>query len=414
VNDQSQLLEIELPQGEPQAHAGEWVPLTLLLKRPPSSAASAQIKWIFCADREVQFDTDLFQGDVEVRPGEAYRLTIPIRVAIPKTLDLNAIGLQVGTAGENDRLESLPSRLLSIQPAIGKEIKVQVEALCSYAQGIKVQLTFTHEGTTRFDDLTITLGPERALAAGKGLIKRPAFGPGDKEQVEVVVAADCLEIDLAAEVNGRRAAVRLSRPIPRLAGRLERRFRFLEPRRLSLDQRAVYEEGSQRPVDPVRAAYPLYGGQRYEIVIVPQLPDVTEVKLRDIPGTIHVLKVEEESGRRVWKFLVDVSTKGRFSKPERLFYDVIAKGERLTGEVHLQLMPPRRSHLALAATLGIAISAQGIGALARFVLKPEFSLEEALAHFHFASDYQVLFLFSIPAAWGFLVLYDWLQYRVGS
>jgi hypothetical protein len=229
-----------------------------------------------------------------------------------------------------------------------------------------------------------------------------------------VVAADLLEIEVAAEVNGRRAAVRLSRPIPRIVGRLERRFRFLEPRRLSLDQRAVYEEGSQRPVEPVRAAYPLHGGQRYEVVIIPQLPDVTEVKLRDIPGTIHVLKVEEEPARRAWTFLVDVSTKGRFSKPERLFYDVIAKGERLTGEVHLQLMPPRRSHLALAATLGVAITAQGIGALARFLLKPEFSLEDALGHFHIASDYQILFLFSIPAAWGILALYDRLQYRLGG
>jgi len=111
---------------------------------------------------------------------------------------------------------------------------------------------------------------------------------------------------------------------------------------------------------------------------------------------------------------VDVSTKGRLSRAERLFYDVITPHERLTGEMHLCLKPPRWSHATLAATLGLALTVQGVGVLARFFLKPEFSLEDALGHFHFASDYQVLFVFSVPVALGGLALYDWLQFRLRS
>jgi hypothetical protein len=45
-------------------------------------------------------------------------------------------------------------------------------------------------------------------------------------------------------------------------------------------------------------------------------------------------------------------------------------------------------------------------------VKPNFAVEDALEHFHFASDYQLLFILAIPLAWGGLSLYDWLQYRL--
>ncbi len=412
VSEQKTPLGIQLADGDRQVQAGEWALLTLLLSRSAGSSGAAQIKFVSCSDKDVQLDTDLLQADVEVRPGEVYRLTLPLRVACPKTVDLSTIALQVGISGELDVLVPLPQRLLPTNPAISHEVQVTLESLCAYSQGTKTELVLSHEGATRFDNFRITLGPESAIAAGKRVIHRATFSPGDREQLEVVIAGDHLEVTLSAEIEGRRISAGFRRPVPRVAARLERRFRFLEPRRLSLDQKSITEDGSGRPVEPVHAAYPLNGEQRYKIVIRPQLPDVVEVKLHDIPGVAYVLKTEAEIGNRAWVFLLDVSGKGRFSKPERLFYDVVTPRESLTGEIHVCLKPPRFTYVTLAATLGLALTVQGFGALARFLLKPDFSLEDALGHFQMASDYQLLFALSIPFGWGTLTLYDWLQYRL--
>jgi hypothetical protein len=414
VDDQDRVLDVELAEACEQGYAGEWLPLKVLLRRPPTSATAVRVKFVSCREREVQLNADLLQGDVEIRPGETYRLTVPICVPAPSLLDLGAIVFQVATPGALDQLVSLPPRPLAIHPAIGKEVAVRLHSLCAYAEGTKAQLTLTHEGRTRFDDFTVTLGPEGALAAGKRTLRRPAFGPGDSEQIEVVVASDQIGVELSGKVEGRETIARLDHRVPRVAGRQERRFRFLEPRRLSLDQKSVSEEGGSRPVEPVHAAYPLHGDQHYQVEIRPQLSDVQKVELHDIPGVVHVLKEETDAGKRVWTFLVDVSAKGRWSKAERLFYDVITPHERLTGEIHLCLKPPRWSHATLAATLGLALTVQGFGALARFLLKPGFSLEDALSDFHLASDYQVLFLLVVPVVWGGLALYDWLQFRLRS
>ena len=411
VDDQGQLLDVELCEPCEQGYAGESLPLKLLLRCPPSRVEGVCVKFISCRDQDVQLNTDLLQGDIQIRPGEAYRLTLPICIQTPKVFDLGAIVFQVATPGAMDQLVPLPTKSVPIHPAIGKEVKVRLQSLCTYLEGTKAQLTLTHEGRTHYEDFTVTLGPAASLAAGKCLLRYPIFGPGGEAQSEIVVAGDHLEINLSGKVEGRETTALLKWSVPRVAGRRERRFRFLEPRRLSLDQKSITEFGSGRSVEPVHAAYPLRGEQRYQIVVHPQLPDVNEVKLHDIPGSIHVLNTEADAGRRAWTFLVDVSVKSRWSRPERLFYDVVTPHERLTGELHICLKPPRWGHAVLAATLGLALTVQGLGAFARFVLKPEFSLEDALGHFHFASDYQVLFLLSVPMALGGLALYDWLQYR---
>ena len=268
-------------------------------------------------------------------------MTVPICVQSPKSIDLGAIVFQVAIPGTLDQLVPLPTKLLHIQPVIGKEVNVRLQSLCTYSEGTKAQLTLTHEGRTHFKDFTVTLGPTASLAAGKCLLRYPTFGPGGEAQSEIVVAGDHLDINLSGKVEGRETTARLNWSLPRVAGRRERRFRFLEPRRLSLDQKSITEFGSGRSVEPVHAAYPLHGEQRYQIVVHPQLPDVNEVKLHDIPGSIHVLNTEADTGRRTWTFLVDVSVMGRWSRPERLFYDVVTPHERLTGELHIHLKPPR-------------------------------------------------------------------------
>jgi hypothetical protein len=415
VDEQGRLLEVGLPEPCEKGYAGEWLPLKVLLQRPGDADTAVYVKRASCRDADVQLNTDLMQGDLEIRPGEAHVLTVPVCVPTPRLFDLSAVVFQVARRGEVGELVSLPNKPLRIEPAIGDEVKVDLKSLCRYAEGTKAQVTLSHKGRTHFDDFTVTLGPESAVAAGKRVLRRSALAPGDEERFEVVVGGDRLDIDLNGKVDGLAATAQLSRPVPRIATRDARRFRFLEPRRLSLDLTSVTEDGTGRAARPVQAAYPLHGEQRYQIVIRPQQVEVSEVKLHDIPGVIHVLKTEVDAGRRAWSFLVDVTVKGRWSKPERLFYDVHATPQaRLTGEIHVRLTPPRLAHATLAATLGLALTIQGLGSLVRFVLKPGFAVEDALSDFHFSSDYQLLFIASIPLAWAALALYDRLHYRWSS
>jgi hypothetical protein len=399
------------------AYAGEWVPVTLLLTRPEHSGAGVRIKNVSVPDREVQLNTDLLQSDIEVRPGETYRLTVPIKVGHPRTLDLEQFVIQVGDATGDpgkDQGVSPPRKEIRFLPAIAREIMVSVVPLCAYEQGTKVLLTFEHQGATPYTDLAVTLGPEEAIQAGKGTLRRPSFAPGEKEQVEAVVNAERLEIHLAARAEGMQTEAALSQPVGRLLTRAERpRFRFLEPRRLSLDQKAVARvNGSDlQPVQPVEGAYALQCGERYQIAIRPQDPAVTDVRLRDIAGVIHVRKQEQVKDQRSWAFLVDVAWNDLFRRPERLFYDAKRGEETLTGEMPLCLLPGWGRHLRLAGVLGVAVTLQGVGALVRFLVSADYSLPEAVAHFNLSSDYQVLFPFSIPLVWAFLRLSDRLQYR---
>jgi hypothetical protein len=411
------LLEIQTAELPPIAYAGEWIPVTWLLTRPEKSGTNVRIKNVNCPDREVQLDTDLLQSDIEIRPGETYRLTVPVKVGHPKILDLERFVIQVGDATGNPRNDepvSPPRKELRILPAIAREILISVEPLCAYDQGTKVLLTFDHRGPTLFSDLVITLEPEQAIQAGKRILRRISFGPGEKEQVEAVVNTEKLIIQMVARVQGTQTEAEVTKPIGRLLSRAERpRFRFLEPRRLSLDQKLVARVSGTdlQSVPPVEGAYPLQSGERYQIAITPQDPAVTEISLRDIVGVIHVRNREQAPDKRSWTFLVDVSGNDLFKRPERLFYDVKRGEETLTGEMPVCLLPAWGRHFRLAGVLGVALTVQGIGALVRFLVTADYSLQEALTHFHFNSDYQVFFSLSIPLVWGLLQLFDQLQYR---
>jgi hypothetical protein len=354
--------------------------------------------------------------DIELRPRESYRVAVPLRSPHPKTICLDTVVLQVGdTQGDHPVL--LPAKQLRILPAIGREITVEVEPLCSYERGTKVQLTFVHRGQTLFTDLVISLGPAEALQAGKPKLCRSSFAPNDEEQMEAVIAGESLEIGLEAMAGNVRTEARLSRPISGVLSRADRpRFRFLEPRRLSLDQKAVYQvSGTElRPVEPVNGAYPLASGEQYQVLISPQDATVTEVTLRDITGVVQVRKTETEADQQSWRFLIAVSSNELFSKPERLFYDVIRGGQKMTGELPLLLRPAWGKHFRLACALGIALTLQGLTVLGRFLVRADFSLEEAFAHFHLGSDYQVLFPLCIPLVWGIIRLWDWIHYQLQS
>ena len=410
----SALLDVQLADAPERGYAHEWIPLTVSLHRPADSRSSAVVKNVSCLDRDVQLDTDLLATDVPIGPGEVYQLRLRLKVARPTTVALERINIQAAD-GDRDELVDLPRHSLAVLPSIAREIAVKVEPLCSYESGTKVDLTIKNVGAVQFSELTITLGPESRIQAGKRVIRWGRFNPNQEEHVEVVIAGADFELIMAAAVGGIATEARTVLAVGRVPGRGDRpRFRFLEPRRLSADQKAMYQICGEenRVVEPVRAAFPLQGGEKYLLVITPPDAAVTDVQLEEIKGVVNVRTKERGADKRSWRFLLDVTATDLFSKPERLFYTVTRADETLKGEVHLRLQPPRGRYLRLAGALGVAVTLQGIGTLFKFLAKAEYSMEEAVSHFHFGSDYQLLFPVCIPLLWWAFLAYDWLQYRL--
>jgi hypothetical protein len=378
----------------------------LLLKRPADSGTGVRLRNVSCLEKDVQLDTDLFQPDTEVRPGETYSQTVPLRVTRPQHFDLAKIKLQV-----DQDLVDLPNVPLEVLPAIGEEIKVRIEPVCSYEEGTKVVLTFEHRGMTAFSDFTAAFSPEESVHAGKRILRRPSFSPGEEEKVTLVISAKTLAVKMTALADGRQTGAHQTLPVLPAPDQAEQRFRFLEPRRLASDQKFVCRADSRRPVTAVNAAYPVRGGESYEIEIRPQNPRVTHIKLHDVPGIVSVRR-EEHDADQSWKFLIDVSFNELFSRSERLFYDVASKDGPFKGEVHLQLKASPWKHLQFAAALGGLSTIQGLAALVRLVHESFSSVREAFATRTLFGDYDLLFLFCIPVLWGLLVLYDRIQYRL--
>src|SRR5262249_51986092 len=190
--------------------------------------------------------------------------------------------------------------------------------------------------------------------AGKHTIQRPTFRLQDREGIELVVDQKEIEVVMVGSVDGQRPEDRrvLTIEPPRLPDAAK--FRFLEPRRLSADQTAVVEIKDDRPrlVSSVRGTSSLMGGNRYELVIRPQLAGVDEIKVRDIPGVILVRASEKDPEGGAWRFRLDVTFADVLRRAEVLYYDVEAHGEHLTGEVPICLHPPRMKHWQVAAYLG--------------------------------------------------------------
>src|SRR5215203_518773 len=115
------LVEIHVTVPRDLVLAGEWVPLSLTIRRPSSQASPVRIRNVSSTDRDVQIDLDLLDREMEVRPGEAYRLTVPIRVCRARVLGLGHLSLQVeDTATRYSDLVRLPPQALQFRPAIGK------------------------------------------------------------------------------------------------------------------------------------------------------------------------------------------------------------------------------------------------------------------------------------------------------
>jgi hypothetical protein len=421
------LLEVDAPwEG---AYAGEWVPLRVALFRPGERAGSIRLRHISCVDPDVQLDLELLERDVEVRPGDHYRLTLPVKVNRPRLFELRGIKLQIVDPLRPDPADSvlidLDERALSVQPAVGREVEVAVETLCTYDQGTKLQVRIQHNGALTFDHFTLELGPRERLVAGKAVLYFDSLKPGMKQQFEVVLApptnphdVNALDVRIDARVEGQPARLKQTFPVQPPRPQQERRFRFLEPRRLCVDQRAFAQIYGDLlvPLQIERGAVTLCSDRRYLLTITPQQTGVREVNVQDIPYKVHVRRREEDRERGCWRFYLDVSVSSLFRQNEVLYYDVITDAEPMRGEIPVCLRPTPTKRWQMASTLGLALSLQGVYALlraAQHYLAGQHDLMTFLqSDLSIKKHPMLLGLLSVPAAWLALGVADWFQHRL--
>jgi hypothetical protein len=308
-------VEVKLSAAWDHAYAGEWLPVTFDLLRPAGDPCPVRLDRLTCADDDVQLDVDLLQPGVEIRPGERYRFTAGLRVGRPKLLDLGTLSLWFKQQGDDERAigQKVSTQKMTVRAFIGNEIDVRVEPLYRYkeGEGTKVLVTLTHQGESPYSDLTVSLGPEGALRAGKRTTQMLTIRPGDEELLELVVAGTELELLLAGSRDGDRSEARVRKPIDPPAPPAGRRFRFLEPRRLARDQHRIYqltEDGTEGPRRAVREQYGVYlleGGSQYLVEIRPNQPGARDVRLNEIAGLLQIRKSERTEGgggNSSWRF----------------------------------------------------------------------------------------------------------------
>jgi hypothetical protein len=395
-----------------QAFAGQWLPITFDMVRSTEDARPLQLENITSEDHEISLDIDLLQPRLEIRPGETYRCTVPIRVMHPRKIDLGSIRF---TFSEKSPQSShvvhfkMPSRQLIIKPAIGQEIVVQVKTVCQYDQNTKVMLTLNHQGKTTFQDLTVTLGPGNALLAGKPILQRQQFGDGAREQLELVLTGKELEVVLAATAHGNRVEARITKTIEPLPPQEEKTFRFLEPTRLAKDTVRIFRMVNDERLlaEQRRETFFLERGNKYRLEIQPRQSSVHEVKLND---PWKALKREKQGD--TWVFTIEVvAGPDLFRKEERLYYEMETEKGKLTGEIPLCVKPSRWRHLQIAGYLGVVATFQGAMQVAQLVLKNDVSILDVVDNFHRAEYYRILYILSIPLAWVGLRFADWVQYQ---
>jgi hypothetical protein len=394
------------------AYAGEWLPLPVEMSHPSDAPGPVRVRKIDCENRGVQVDSDLFQSDIELRPGETYRVTLPVLVSHPCELDLSSLYVEIADPSELIHFEQ---RLVSVAPSLAKELELTVKSLCAYETGTKVQLTWRHTGATRFEEFAVALGPVDSILSGKAMLRRQTFGPNDTDQAEVVVRGETLDVHTSARSGADSVEVRQTVRIvpPPLPGQRPR-FRFLAPRQLASDNVTVHQAKGGLLVAAAGGCFPVHAGMSYVVTVRPQSPRVTALSLRDIPGRVVVRKPEGESEGHAWKFQVEINVSPHeyFSRPERLDYTVQSTDGPLAGEIHLCVKPPRGKHWGIAAAFGLALTAQGFIALGRLLLHPDVSPDQLWSDFKVARDYPVFFLLTVPALWLCLSTLDWLFWRV--
>jgi hypothetical protein len=410
MNTTTSLLTVVCPELPDSFPAGAWVPITVLLSCPADAAVSVKVRHLGCLDPSVQLDLDLLQRDVEIRPGESYHLTFRCLVPSPRMLQPEAFQLQIADSRDVVRF---PAHALTFGANLEAETSLALQALCAYDEGTRVRLTLTHTGTQTFHDLRLQIGSPGCVVAGKNPVHRVVFAPGDSEQLELVVKAEQLHVLLSATAQGQPTRWERDLVVPRLPAREQRPiFRFLEPRRLANDAITIEQHESGQAVRAERGDYPLVGGEQYLITIKPQHPNATAVRLREIPGIIHVRESKPNAVQKSWSFLVEVQHNDLLSKPERLLYDVETPEGAATGQIHLRLMPPSGRLWRFALTLTAGVLIHGLIAVGSVILSPEALNRDWLSEFNPSRDWSIFSPFGVPLIYAGMRVLDHFLYRL--
>lgn len=402
-------------EGPAALHAGERAALTLLVTRPPERPTPVVLRNVSSPDRNVSLDTDLFERDLVLRPGEAYRLRLGLIAAARGVFDLGSIAVEAEEEDKSD-LYNLPTKPIPVCPSPARELALSVEPICSYEEGTKVLLRVRHTGGAPIDNLALRFDPPDRVRAGKAILRNGTLAPGRSETLEVVLAPGPVGIHVSGTIDGH--ALQLSRTeqvpaaLPRDGGR---RFRFLEPRGLSVDAVEIrpVEPENAPPVPRDRGTYAVRGKQHYRVVIRPQGGGAQAVKLRELPEQVHVLPNVRESKDR-WEFEIFLPSNEPWSKPARLFYDVMTPDGTRTGEIHLAIQPPPAKRWIVAATLGAAITAQSLSLFVGGLFGSSPEWKEIWPQFNPLNGLEGRHFFqaaSIPLIWAALRCADWVQYR---
>ncbi len=239
---------------------------------------------------------------------------------------LEIVGTEPGLVSK----QSAGAGRFEVKPSLRKSLDVKLQSICTYEEGTKVALEFRNRGATPLENLAIDFGPDGVVAAGKRNLRCPKLDSGHTEQIELIVAQNRLEMVMAANLNGKRSEWRDSRAVEPVHLEKPQRFRFLEPRRLSTDSIRIEEADSKQSARQDHSTYLLNADSKYHLRIKPA-HEASSVKLEEIRNVVHVRRTECERGE--WIFTLEVFAPQILRRPERLFYEVVAKEGKLSGEV---------------------------------------------------------------------------------
>lgn len=397
-------IRIELLNPRDRVHAGEWVPLHLVVRCDPDGRA-AELRGVRSHDREAaELDSDLFERDLVLQPGEVYRCTVLVRFHRTGSHPAPLFFLQVGRDNEITR-PKIPTPPIRVVPSLAEEVKVAVEPIYTSGYGTKIDVALKHVGTTRFDDFRLGVGPTDALWAGVSEQRRPALAPGDEVRFTTVLDAATLELELDASAAGERVgpvSLRLGVPPVRDTATAAP-FRFLEPKKLS--NAAVEVRTTDDAADVVAPRSNVYavrgGGAKYRVEIMPEHPNATAVNLRGVPGSVEVRSIPR-TGRK-WAFQMVVLTSGVLSTPITLHFDVSTPDGEQQGELNLAVRPVNAKMWVLAATAGLAVTVKGAAAVLTAATDPgDVVTNAAVALGRVHSVWDLVQLGSIPLIRGLL------------
>jgi hypothetical protein len=363
---------IELPDTRDRIPAGEFVPLRLVIRRPADQAGPVTIPYVNHRDpKRVSLNTELFQREVTLGPGECHVLTLSVRFHSHGPANLSDFYVQVNPPSGHPTLVYLPDRPVRVVPSLARQVETKLERICGYEQGAKLEVLLRHVGETPWGDLEVVVGPAEHVRAGVTHLRRLTFEPQREEPFEVVIDGNAVELCLAGTAGEDRVEDRRSFPIPPAdARRLEWEwFTFLEPRALTIDRITVEPEDGGPEVRTNRGVIPVSAGKRYLVTVYPSHPGAEDVKLFRAAGEAEVEPRKSEGG--AWSFLLTVVNNPWLTHVIRLYYDVQLPGRVLRGEMYLSVRPSNGKLWAIAATAGAAMTIKGLTGLVPALLNPE-------------------------------------------